>query len=419
MDVTRKFRLWQKFASIAVIGAAIIALPLYHTVASLRGELQAARVESAAIDPERQLLRLMRALQSHRLHAARWLDGDAPARAEAEVDAAGMAAALEAASRAFASGPGSRPGADEAAASLGRRMAALHAQVTARTIDRSASLLRHEQLMLEVQSWIDAEARGQGLTLDADPASGPLLAAGLAFLPRVQAALALALVPDLPAAAPGTASIDQRVVRAGLLDRMRIGGADADQALDRAMEAQSALRVALGPRARLAADARRQAADLVEQQVRRPGRHDLGAPASGVPDLGAQLSVVLDAQAELADAALSAAGAIITERRTDCLRTLMTVALTVGMGGAMVVSLMWSIARSTTLTVVQATRVAHAFGDDGAPGGRSAGGSGDQALDLGVATVSELLGAIQRSSHAVAGASSSGAPPPAPVSDQA
>ena len=285
---------WQKLALLAIpcIAAAVIPAALYlrvlHTQATEAAlEAEGARNVKAVID-------FVRLAQQHRGLAGGVLAGNTALAAQRDAKKVEVLAALDAMR---AAAPAGSDTVRSEAGDIAQAFAELASLVDGRRIDAAESFRRHTDLiartLMHLEDWLD----WYGLSFEHDPAARFLVDAAYHYLPQLTEAVGQARALGTAVLTARTATAQERVAAANLLDRATERLAMARIAIRKAGTANANLRVL----DKALADAEAQTRDAIA--VVRREVVEAPAPAFAPADYFALTTRAIDTQFVLMDQA--------------------------------------------------------------------------------------------------------------------
>ncbi|MBL8333903.1 MAG: nitrate- and nitrite sensing domain-containing protein, partial [Rubrivivax sp.] len=182
LNILRRMKLWQKFATLGVLGAVIASIPTVQLIQRQNSELDVARSEQSGIDPVRTLVALQKQLQAHRGLASMVLSGNTAADTDRRARQADVNTQFSALGKAVAE-RGWKQAADEAQA-MKTQWEQLARKVDERSISAKDSFEAHNGLVERNIHLIEMVADTSGLTLDPVAESYFVMTAAIDFLPR-------------------------------------------------------------------------------------------------------------------------------------------------------------------------------------------------------------------------------------------
>ncbi|MGE0329093.1 MAG: methyl-accepting chemotaxis protein [Ramlibacter sp.] len=315
MRFISRMKVLHRFAVIGAIALTATAVPVAMSVVRVYGTMQVAQREADGIAPVRATLLAMQRVQQHRGLSAAVLGGNAAAQADRDAARQEATRALEAL---VALAPRVR---DATTLALLRKVAADWPAVYQRTGAPGAtaadSFAAHSTLVASLLTLTDLLTDDFGLSLDPDLDTYQLIQASMVSMPVLSEELAR--VRGLGAtllASPVRRESDLRAVVASLAR-----ADDALQAMHRTYGKAAAANAVLKQQldsveAEAVAQARRAAA-LARDRLLEPAQASLSPT-----EFYAQLSLAVDAQLTLANAAMDTLDSLLTSRAADQRRSL-------------------------------------------------------------------------------------------------
>jgi methyl-accepting chemotaxis protein len=182
-NILRSMKLWQKFATLGVIGAVMCAVPLVQLVRIENEQIHVAAGEVAGLAPLHAAIALQRSLQGHRLHASLQLHGNPGSESERRTHASDANAAVGELGKLLGDGVFAKPA--ETLKSLKADWEKLLAQLDGGKLTADASHAAQTALIDTTLLLIDQVADASGLSLDPAADSYYLITAMSDHLPRL------------------------------------------------------------------------------------------------------------------------------------------------------------------------------------------------------------------------------------------
>jgi len=198
----------RKFALIALLTLAMVALPAWHAIRAQLDVLTSARTEAAGLAPAGDMLRLIQLMQQRRGLSAMALGGNALAWDQRQAKQAEVDRALTQAQRSLA-GLGAGALAQRLKA-LQRDWQALAAGVAGKPLAAAQSFAQHSALIEEQFSLLEGVVDASCLVLDREPGTYYLVTAALGHLPQLTETLGQLRARGAFVLAKGQPTPDQR-----------------------------------------------------------------------------------------------------------------------------------------------------------------------------------------------------------------
>jgi methyl-accepting chemotaxis protein len=355
MSLLRRLQLWQKFAALGVISAAMCAIPLTITFQYKNSELNVAQAERDGVDPTRASVALQKALQQHRGLSNIVLRGDAKADTQRQ---AGSEAVNKAVEQLLAElkAAGYAKAVEEASA-LQADWSRLAQAVQARSIAPGESFATHSALVGRNLKLIERIADSSGLSLDPVAESYYVMTAVTDHLPRLAEEFAVARGRGAGMLAGGPIDPVDRALMATVARH-------ADNLRDRAlgqMGKATELQPALAQRFSSAVQGSGQEAERFLKLIRTEVLSE--KPATLKPtDFFQAGTAAVDAQYRLLDEALNGLDDLLAARIDDVRAKQQQLAGVLGLLALLALGLGWAVARSVTQPLKHAVQAANAVG---------------------------------------------------------
>ncbi len=187
-NILRTMKLWQKFAALGAISAAMCAVPLLKVVEARNGEIAVARAEDEGLAPTREAIALQRVLQTHRGLSGIALNGntskDADRKAQADEANSHLAKlGQQVAALGYT-------GVTEELKTLKADWEQLAARVSTQQLNAAESFSEHKRLVDRTVKVIELVGDASGLALDPVAETYYLITAITDHLPRLTEATA-------------------------------------------------------------------------------------------------------------------------------------------------------------------------------------------------------------------------------------
>jgi methyl-accepting chemotaxis protein len=354
-NILRSMKLWQKFAALGVIGAAMTAVPTLKVIEYKQGELSTAKAETDGLGPVRTSIALQKQLQAHRglsslhLNGVSTVEGDRRAR---EADVNSQFATLSKQLTDF-----NYTKAADAAKTLKADWDKLTQQVAAKSLKPSESFEQHSQLIDRNLRLIEAVADLSGLSLDPVADTYYMMTAVTDHLPRLAEALAQASGRGAAALAAKDISAGDRVAFQNDIDKATYLFDRASSQLEKAMELRPALKKSVTAMAVASAEAGR-FAKLSQTEVVAAAK-----PSFSSTDYFRAGTVAVDAQYKLIDETTVALESLLQERLQETAQARNMLMLVLGGLALLAAALGIAITRSVTRPLSHAVEAANAVGE--------------------------------------------------------
>jgi len=353
--ILRSMQLWQKFATLGIIGAVMTAVPTYHVIKARNAEIAVAKSEEAGIGPVRSAVALQRGLQTHRGYSGMVLGGNAASDGDRKVRATEVATALATLNKQMVDLAYTLP--VDSSKALKNDWDRLHQQVDSRSITPAESWAAHGALVQANITLIDQVADASGLSLDPVSETYYLMTAMVDHLPRLAEVLAMTRGMGAQMLAAKEITSTERARLALFAEQAQYLRSRATAQIDKAVSIDPGLKAQLANVVTAAAESDR-FFKLVEKELLS------GTKSSLTPmDYFRAGTQALDAQYKLLDETATALDNKLRDRieATQQARNLL-LALLAGLG-AVAVGLGFAISRSVTKPLGHAVEAANAVGE--------------------------------------------------------
>ncbi|WP_310384491.1 methyl-accepting chemotaxis protein [Roseateles sp.] len=357
INFLRKFKLWQRFLALGLVGLLSCAIPFSLVVTSSNSQVQIAVAEDAGIGPVNAAVDLIRQLQTHRGLSSLALNGDRAAQEQRRAAEAEVGTALAALQKELAQHADLKQ-ANQQGASLEPLWGELLTRVGARSIEAPASFAAHSALVGKALLLIESIADESGLSLDPEAASYFLMTAATDYLPHLAESVALQR-------GKGTAMLGLLLAgkdidaaeKASLLELVRSGDALRER-IERQFKKVLAIEPGLQPALNTSFKEANQSAQAFASRL----RSELGAskPSASTQELFAAGTKAVEAQFALVKVSSDALKKLLQQR--VALNERQRNRLAAGIGALLLVSLTLGLAivRSVTQPVARALAAADA-----------------------------------------------------------
>ena len=340
-----------KFALVAALALAMVALPTWQAVSGAMTRLQDARAEAQGLPPAGAMLQLVRLWQQHRGLSSMAIGGNAEAWDKRQAKHAEAVKALQAARQALAAWQ--HPELERALAALGEEGDKLAATVAAKSLAGPQSFAQHTALIARQMELLDTVVDTAGLLHDDDPEAFQLVGATLGQLPLLTEMLGQMRARGSGILAKGEATTEQRAQVAALVAMSLQAQGKAAAALDKVLARDDRLRATLAQPLAAARAGAEQVLKLADTEVVKAEKHTFAGP-----EYFKQTTQAIDAQFALLDLAFRALDARLAERVSQSWRGLVLLSTSIGLSAALALALIVFTARNTSRALNSAVSVA-------------------------------------------------------------
>ncbi len=346
-----QLKLAHKFLVLGVIALLMVALPATVAVRDELSIWQAARGEAAGIAPAGHILQLVQLSQQHRGLSANVLGGNEALQGEREKRQAAIGQLLPQVRASL--GALNTPALGTELQAIETEWAELSRAVASRGVTGPQSFARHTALIERQLGLLESVTDASGMSLDPHSHSYFLIQSVLVHLPRLTETLGQTRAQGSLALARGELAAAQRTQLAALTDLSRAHLRQARRSLDKAVAAEPTYGPPLTTPAQQAWQQAEAAFALTDQAI-----VQAEVPSMAATDYFGTLTRQIDAQFALITTAFDQLSVTLRERERSASTGLVL------MGGGLVLlmalgaALMWAIARSTTVAIAQAVKVA-------------------------------------------------------------
>jgi methyl-accepting chemotaxis protein len=333
-NILRTMKLWQKFAALGVVAAAMCAIPLSQIVRLKSAEIEVASAEDAGLDPVRSALALQTHLHLHAALVSRVLEGDTHADTERRASQADIGKAFETLTQ-QTKGLGSTSASD-AVDSMRTEWNQVAKSIESGQASDSMSRQAHARLVLKNFGVLELLADASGLSLDPVAESYFIMTAATEHLPRLMEASYELRAEGGAALNVKEVSVTARARLIGLTQKVQYLQQRSSNQIGKAMGTAPALKAALEPTLKVAQDSTNKLTELGDAVVASGKLAGSSAEleALGKAAAGAQAKLVGDTLDQL-ESLLHARVADITRDRNLLLALLGVLALSAtGLGVA-------------------------------------------------------------------------------------
>ena len=346
-----QLKLAHKFLVLGVIALLMAALPATFAVRDELSIWQAARGEAAGIAPAGHILQLVQLSQQHRGLSANVLGGNEALQGEREMRQTAIGQLLPQVRASL--GALNTPALGAELQAIETEWAELSRAVASRGVTGPQSFARHTALIERQLGLLESVTDASGMSLDPHSHSYFLIQSVLVHLPRLTETLGQTRAQGSLALARGELAAAQRTQLAALTDLSRAHLRQARRSLDKAVAAEPTYGPPLTTPAQQAWQQAEAAFALTDQAI-----VQAEVPSMAATDYFGTLTRQIDAQFALITTAFDQLSVTLRERERSASTGLVL------MGGGLVLlmalgaALMWAIARSTTVAIAQAVKVA-------------------------------------------------------------
>ncbi|MEY2891896.1 MAG: hypothetical protein RJA98_1804 [Pseudomonadota bacterium] len=398
--IAGKLKIWQKFALIGALGAALALPPTVMVMQALAAEWHAAENEKAGIAPAERVMTLIQLTQQHRGLTASLLAG-ADDKAAARLAKQGEVEQATAAALAATAGY-SNPRFTKHRDAVTKGWQTLAQDLKTQAVNGPNSFSRHTALIsaqtLLLQDVVDASE----MSLDPDASRYYLITGVLGGLPRMTEHLAQMRGRGTAALTTGFVTERLRLQFLNQANDMEALVQDTQAAFEKSLEADPALITGLQAPVKASSDAAAQARSLILAQLTgaEPGQ------MSGA-DFYKSMSVLIDTQFALSKAAMTVLSSQLVDRAAAARDRMLWMVGLISVGALAVAWLITSVARSTAQQVRRAVGAAEALAR-GDVSHRLQAETDDEvgqmvrALDSSMRSLSGMVGEIKSASESIA-----------------
>jgi methyl-accepting chemotaxis protein len=346
-----QLKLAHKFLVLGVIALLMVALPATVAVRDELSIWQAARGEAAGIAPAGHILQLVQLSQQHRGLSANVLGGNEALQGEREKRQTAIGQLLPQVRASL--GALNTPALGAEWQAIETEWAELSRAVASRGVTGPQSFARHTALIERQLGLLESVTDASGMSLDPHSHSYFLIQSVLVHLPRLTETLGQTRAQGSLALARGEVGTAQRAQLAALTELSRAHLRQARRSLDKAVAAEPAYGAPLNTPAQQAWQQAEAAFALTDQAI-----VQAEVPSMAATDYFGTLTRQIDAQFALITTAFDQLSVTLRERERSASRGLLFIAGGLVVFMALGAALMWAIARSTTVAIAQAVKVA-------------------------------------------------------------
>jgi len=352
----RNWPLWAKFGLIGLLSMVMFSIPTALYLYSTNTVIQKQQLAWEGMEPSSRLLAVVQNVQQHRALAAAALSGEHSVDAQRRQLAAGIGQSMQQFAQTLAAADRTASLQDDMETILASWLQ-LQSQVDQGGISAVQSSDQHAA---QIDSLLDMEDRIldlYGLSTEDELVTASLVKGALMSLPHLTEALGQVRANGVPLLVQGTASAQERLRLAALVQRAAEHLAQTQRAFGKAYANNEAIRQALAGQTQAAARQAEEALSMVQAQVLDVAT--LTAPVGPYIDT---MTRVIDAQFASVDDVLEGLERLLFDRVTDLQRN---EAILLAILGLLLVSVAWvsllisrSVTRPIAASVEMARRVA-------------------------------------------------------------
>ncbi len=346
--------LWQKFALLGAVSALAALVPLWLFVQSAWHVIDTVEQETNGLQLIRPLHLTIADMQRHRGLSALMIGGNAEAAGQAaarrrEIDqrmAAFDAAFQRTGQAAF----------KEQWSQLLTGWNSLAQQIQQGNLKGGDSFRQHTALVEQLIEFSDLLTDHYKLNLDPDPDSYNLIHAAVVQSPHLTETLGRLRGRGAGLLAARAASIDDNIAMAAMMETAASVARESQRSIEKAVKANPVLQPELQSAVQAASESRRQALELVRQQILQPEQLSYSPP-----DYYAQFTRAIDSQLAVNDKVMAALERLLSLRKDRVAReqwlTLLAVALLLAAAAAASYMIVQSVVRPLRQAVAVANRI--------------------------------------------------------------
>ncbi|MBL8327461.1 MAG: HAMP domain-containing protein [Rubrivivax sp.] len=353
--ILRSMQLWQKFAVLGLIAAAMMAMPLWKTIEFKRNELGVARGEAAGLAPLAAAIDVQRQLQAHRGLSGIVLNGNEASDADRRKALAAAQAAL-AQLRQRLDAAGFKQSADRAAR-LSEGFESVAAKVGSKGVSGKDSFALHTALVNQNLLLMDAVADESGLSLDPVAESYYLMTATVDHLPRLAEAIAQMRGRGAGMLAGAEISAVDRSVFEGLVNTASYLQERGSLQIEKAAQIDPAYGQALAAAQKAAKDGGDRAVQLARDEIIKPEK-----PALAANSYFSTATTAVNAQYDLVNKSAEVLKQVLEERIAQAQSSLNQMLTVLGALALLCLGVGYAITRSVTVPMGRALAAARAVG---------------------------------------------------------
>ncbi|MFZ2987830.1 methyl-accepting chemotaxis protein [Ideonella sp.] len=352
-NILRSMKLWQKFATLGVIGATMCAVPLYKVIEYKNAEVAVAMAEDAGIDPLRTAIALQHELQAHRGYSGLALSGVASAESDRKARLAESLSQYATLHKQL--GELGYPKAQAKASQLKQDLDQLASAVEARKLTPAESFKQHSVLVQDLLVVMEHTADESSLSLDPVAETYYVMTTVVDHMPRLVEDIAMlrgrgASLLAQKEVAPADLALQQAMIGNALDHQARVSSQ-----LAKAMELQPEIKSVLSDRL--------QSSHAAMQNFLKIAASELTAPAASrmsATDYFRAGTQAVDAELQLQEAALKELESLLHARIHDIGQQRTMLLALMGALGLLAVGAAWLISRSVTRPLSHAVDAAAA-----------------------------------------------------------
>src|SRR5438105_274139 len=346
-------RMWQKFALIGALALGMVAGPTVLMVQEHWSLMQAAKDEAEGMGPAGDVLKLIQLTQHHRGLSAGFLAGNEKAR---DARQAKQTEVNDTLARALASvAPFHKDKLAAVATGIQREWQDLSSGIAGGKVAVPESYKRHTALVAEELNLLEGITDASTLALDPEAGTYYLISAVLGELPKLSESLGQMRARGAPMLGKGEASPEDRAAIASLADKVQVHARSTQNAFDKAIEADPAVKQAIDKQLAAAVAATAEGLKLADEQIIRAEKLSMSSA-----DYIAGMTRVIDKQFELTGQAFKVLDDMLADRVAAKKRELWIVAAVITVFGSLALWLIVLVTRTTTQSVGQALAAAEA-----------------------------------------------------------
>jgi methyl-accepting chemotaxis protein len=324
MNLIKRMRLWQRFAALGILGALLVAPPLYFYAREANKAIDAARLEQRGVKPVTELLHLLRLVQQHRGLSAGALGGNSSMqsqRAAKQAEVQQSFAKVEEVLKREIAGTDAYTGWQATTKSWTE----LAAAISNAAIRAPESFTRHTAIVEELLKLGDLLIDQFGLSLDPDAETFHLINAVLLQAPLATEELGKARARGAAVLTQKTGTAEERSTVSALIEKARAREHSMVNALTKAMAANPLVAANLGALFLQQVELSKKAHELAIEHIIKPEQLTLAAG-----DYFAAFTSAIDAYFALSDAAVASLEHVLEARVTRLTREKYTLIGVVG-----------------------------------------------------------------------------------------
>jgi methyl-accepting chemotaxis protein len=342
---------WQKFVLLAILAVLLVAAPLVLFIKESNKTVDIAALEASGVGPVRAVLKTVLLMQQHRGLSAMLLAGNstvAEQRAAKQAEVNGAFALAD---------PIMEKIKNDAIAVQWRAVKGLWTPLAANVAQASfsgqQSFAQHTDVIMRLLKINELLVDHFGLSLDPEADSYYLINAAFLQSPMLMETLGRMRGKGSGVLTMKNPSLDDRAVLMGMVDSANERYAAVENALQKATAVNPAIKAKLDGPLQASLSAGKQVIQLTQENILKAEQLTFGAS-----DYFARLTDAINAQISLFDAAVSALEVILDARQSELTHTKYTLIGTILLMALLTGIVVYFIARSITLPLVEAVGVA-------------------------------------------------------------